>query len=76
MSFLSSLFGMNAAELSGDSPTSSPSSTVTAAPLQTPSSDEADDGLALPGRIPGFWPTTFRRQVFIICNRPVVLFHQ
>jgi len=50
---------MNAAELSGDTPSALPSNTGTM--LAPPGTDDPGDGLAIPGTMPDFWPTTFRR---------------
>lgn len=50
LSFMSSLFGMNAVELTGSDPSPSNSSGLV--------SDE----------IVPFWPTTFKRQILIMCT--------
>lgn len=58
LSFMSSLFGMNAVELTGNDP--SPSSS-------TSTNSSASSGV-IPDEIVSFYPTTFKRQVLVMCK--------
>lgn len=52
LSFMSSLFGMNAVELTGSDP----------------SPGAGDDSRPVPDEIETFWPITFKRQILIMCK--------
>lgn len=49
---MSSLFGMNAVELTGEDP----------------SPGAGDDSRPVPDEIVSFWPITFKRQILIMCT--------
>ena len=60
---MSSLFGMNAVELTGEDP----------------SPGAGDDSRPVPDEIVSFWPITFKRQILIMCTfcpRPQVHGHR
>lgn len=59
---MSSLFGMNAVELTGNDPSPSASNpTATSSPGST---------AVTPDEIMSFYPTTFKRQVLVMCKPP------